>query len=116
MSQRAFISGLAEDIGADTVRVVAGLFEADCARLLARMADAAVAHDPAEFRRAAHGLAGAAGAVGAATLERTCRDALAHINLHGVADLTSLHAGIAAAGATSVRELAVLLGELPATG
>lgn len=77
MTERAFAAQLAEDIGTDGVRMVLGVFATDLDRLLGLLGEATAAGDATAFRRAAHGLAGAAGAVGALALERSCRSAMA---------------------------------------
>jgi HPt (histidine-containing phosphotransfer) domain-containing protein len=73
MSLGADFAQLAEDLSPDDVRQVLGVFENDVRRLAAALAAAAEARDAATFRRVAHGLAGAAGAVGAKSLEAACR-------------------------------------------
>lgn len=73
MSLEADFAQLAEDLSPDDVRHVLGVFADDVRRLVGQLDAAAVAGDLAGFRRVAHGLAGAAGAVGAKALEQACR-------------------------------------------
>jgi len=73
MSLGADFAQLAEDLSPDDVRQVLGVFERDVRRLTAALVAASAAHDATTFRRVAHGLAGAAGAVGAKSLESACR-------------------------------------------
>ena len=51
-------------------------FEQDLARLVRQMVDAARADDVEDYRRAAHSLAGAAGSIGAKSLEAMARQAM----------------------------------------
>jgi len=73
MSVHADFAQLAEDLSPEDVRRVLDVFETDVRRLVANLSAAAVAGDVATFKRVAHGLAGAAGAVGAKSLEQACR-------------------------------------------
>lgn len=73
MPEPSFAAQLAEDLPEDDLRHVLLVFGADVTRLTGVLRDAVTAHDAIGFRRAAHGLAGAAGAVGAMKLERQCR-------------------------------------------
>ena len=73
MSFQADFAQLVEDLSPDDVRRVLGVFESDVRRLVGNLDSAAVAGDVVGFRRVAHGLAGAAGAVGAKSLEQACR-------------------------------------------
>jgi hypothetical protein len=73
MSLSAEFAQLAEDLSPEDVRRVLGVFEDDVRRLVGNLDAAAVAGDVDAFRRVAHGLAGAAGAVGAKPLEQACR-------------------------------------------
>lgn len=77
MSEYGFAAQLAADLSPDDLLLVLGVFRTDVVRLTGTLKQAAVADDEAGFRRAAHGLAGAAGAVGAAELEQACRRAMA---------------------------------------
>ncbi|WP_431281041.1 Hpt domain-containing protein [Humitalea sp. 24SJ18S-53] len=70
------IGPLARDLPpADFVRIV-HTFEIDLARLVAQMVDYATAGDLEEYRRSAHALAGAAGAIGAMRLAADARLAM----------------------------------------
>ncbi len=53
-------------------------FEQDLARLVRQMVEAARTDDAEEYRRAAHSLAGAAGSIGARSLEAMARQAMRH--------------------------------------
>lgn len=77
MSDLGFAEQLAEDLSLDDLRLVLGVFRADVVRLTDGLGEAMRAADAVAFRRAAHGLAGAAGAVGAVRLEQACRRAMA---------------------------------------
>jgi len=76
MTEPSFAAQLAEDLGPEDLRHVLDVFGRDVARLTGVLRDAAVGDDAIGFRRAAHGLAGAAGAVGASALEQQCRQAM----------------------------------------
>jgi HPt (histidine-containing phosphotransfer) domain-containing protein len=73
MSLDGDFAQLAEDLEPEDLRRVLGVFEADVRRLVAAIVVAGGDGDVASFRRVAHGLAGAAGAVGARSLEGACR-------------------------------------------
>jgi HPt (histidine-containing phosphotransfer) domain-containing protein len=77
MSDLGFAAQLAEDLSEEDLRLVLSVFRTDVQRLTETMAGAVGAEDGTAFRRAAHGLAGAAGAVGAVRLEAACRQAMA---------------------------------------
>lgn len=81
MSLGADFAQLAEDLSPDDVRQVLGVFERDVRRLVAALIDAGAARDVVTFRRVAHGLAGAAGAVGAKSLEAACRAQMGRADL-----------------------------------
>ncbi len=76
MTDRGFAAQLVQDLEPDDVRMVLSVFSKDLERLTGMISAALAAGDTGAFRRAAHGLAGAAGAVGAAELERVCRKAM----------------------------------------
>jgi len=76
MSDRGFAAQLAEDLSPQDLRHVLAVFRTDVERLTGTLTQALQAADEARFRRAAHGLAGAAGAVGADDLEQACRRAM----------------------------------------
>lgn len=67
---------LAEELPRDVFVGIVRTFEQDLARLVRQMVDAARAGDVEEYRRAAHGLAGAAGSIGARSLEAMARQAM----------------------------------------
>lgn len=70
------IGPLAQDLPpADFVRIV-HTFEQDLARLVVQMVEQATAGDMAQYRRTAHALAGAAGAIGATRLAADARLAM----------------------------------------
>jgi HPt (histidine-containing phosphotransfer) domain-containing protein len=55
---------------------VLSVFDEECKRLAALMHETAASGDQVAFRRSAHALAGAAGAVGAVVLEQAARAAM----------------------------------------
>lgn len=67
---------LAEDLPSDVFVNVLRTFETDLARLAEQMVAAAHRGDMDGYRRGAHGLAGAAGAIGARRLESLARQAM----------------------------------------
>jgi HPt (histidine-containing phosphotransfer) domain-containing protein len=71
-----FAVQLREDLPLADVRHVLGLFAGDMQRLTASLHTAAATGQAQAMRRAAHALAGAAGAVGASMLEQACRRAM----------------------------------------
>jgi HPt (histidine-containing phosphotransfer) domain-containing protein len=71
-----FAVQLREDLALADVNHVLGLFAGDMHRLMAALRVASEAGQSQAMRRAAHALAGAAGAVGAVSLERACRAAM----------------------------------------
>jgi HPt (histidine-containing phosphotransfer) domain-containing protein len=81
-----FGARLAEDLDPPDIRLILEVFRADVGRLGGVLRDSAAAADMARFRRAAHSLAGAAAAVGAATLEQACRRAMAMAEVGAEAD------------------------------
>lgn len=85
MAVPADFAQLAEDLSPEDVRRVLGVFEADVRRLVANLGAAAAAGDVDAFKRVAHGLAGAAGAVGTRSLEQACRVAMVSTDLTPVA-------------------------------
>lgn len=64
---------LREELGAADVRYVLDLFVGDLHRLTDGVRQAAASEEAHAMSRALHALAGAAGAVGASELERSCR-------------------------------------------
>jgi hypothetical protein len=113
MNERTFAAQLAEDLGPDDVRLVLGVFEADVSRLCGLIATAAGTDDPVGFRRAAHGLAGAAGAVGALALEQACRRGMA---LPADADSTALATAASDIRITAAQALDQLAGFIRTLG
>jgi HPt (histidine-containing phosphotransfer) domain-containing protein len=71
-----FGARLAEDLDPPDIRLILEVFRADVGRLDGVLRDSARTADAAQFRRAAHSLAGAASAVGAGQLEQACRRAM----------------------------------------
>ncbi|WP_424136931.1 Hpt domain-containing protein [Roseomonas chloroacetimidivorans] len=69
-------SQLAAELPRDVFVSIVQTFEQDLARLVRQMVDAARADSAEEYRRAAHALAGAAGSIGARTLESLARQAM----------------------------------------
>ncbi|EHM03525.1 Hpt domain protein [Acetobacteraceae bacterium AT-5844] len=67
---------LAADLPREVFVGVVRTFEADLGRLAQSMVDAVKAQDLDAYRRCAHGLAGAAGAIGARKLEAMARQAM----------------------------------------
>jgi len=67
---------LAEELPRDVFVGIVRSFEHDLARLVRQMVEAAKAGDAEEYRRAAHGLAGASGSIGAKGLEALARRAM----------------------------------------
>ena len=110
MSDLGFAAQLVEDLSPEDLRLVLGVFRSDVQRLLGAMAQALGGADAVAFRRAAHGLAGAAGAVGAVRLEQACRQAMAAAvpMAQGLAEIEAL-------AASALGDLAVFLAGLDAT-
>ena len=67
---------LAADLPRDVFVTIVKTFEQDLARLVREMVEGARASDEEAYRRAAHGLAGAAGSIGALKLEALAREAM----------------------------------------
>ena len=76
----AILKQLQEDISPEDMRSVLTSFAADMQRLGAALHDAQVEGDNAQCRRVCHGIAGAAGAVGAADLEEASRAVMAAVH------------------------------------
>jgi HPt (histidine-containing phosphotransfer) domain-containing protein len=85
MSLGADFAQLAEDLSPEDVRRVLSVFESDVRRLVGDLGAAAAAGDAEMFRRVAHGLAGAAGAVGAKALEEASRAQMGRTDLEPAA-------------------------------
>ncbi len=69
-------ASLAAELPHDVFVSIVRTFETDLARLGREMVEAAKAADTEGYRRAAHGLAGAAGSIGALRLEALARQAM----------------------------------------
>ncbi|WP_376095272.1 Hpt domain-containing protein [Roseomonas sp. CCTCC AB2023176] len=67
---------LAADLPHDVFVSIVRTFEQDLARLVREMVEAAKVSNEDGYRRAAHGLAGAAGSIGAKRLEALAREAM----------------------------------------
>lgn len=111
MSELGFAAQLAEDLSAEDLRLVLRVFGEDVRRLTGVLGAAAQAGDVVAFRRAAHGLAGAAGAVGAQRLEDACRTAMVAEPVMDVA-----MAAITVLGAAALDDLARFMARLDGTG
>ena len=106
MPEPSFAAQLAEDLSEEDLRHVLLVFGGDVARLTGVLRDAAAAGDAIGFRRAAHGLAGAAGAVGAMLLERQCRLAMASPEVGAHAEGSDVDPAILAGALASIETLA----------
>lgn len=106
MPEPSFAAQLAEDLSEDDLRHVLLVFGGDVSRLTGVLRDAVAAGDAIGFRRAAHGLAGAAGAVGAMKLERQCRLAMAAPGVDAHAEGNDADPIILAAALASIETLA----------
>ena len=110
MSDLGFAAQLAEDLSPEDLRLVLSVFRTDVERLTCAMAEAIHCANVVAFRRAAHGLAGAAGAVGAVRLEQACRQAMA-----AAVPISQALAEIDALAAGALGDLAVFLARLDST-
>lgn len=115
MADETDFSHLQEDLSPEDMRVVLGVFDADAKRLLVALEAAVTAGDPVTFKRVAHGLAGAAGAVGARTLEQTCRTAMARADLDALS-MRGLADDIAARAHAAMALLAAFIARLDVPG
>lgn len=106
---------LAEDLSPEDLRVVLGVFATDVKRLTASLNEAAGADDLVNFKRVAHGLAGAAGAVGAKALEQACRAAMQRTELVGER-LSVTAAAIESLAETAMAQLTAYIAKLDAAG
>ena len=75
MASGADFGQLAEDLSPEDLRSVLSVFVTDVRRLVGNLTATAAAEDVVGFQRVAHGLAGAAGAVGAGALAGRGRQA-----------------------------------------
>ncbi len=112
MTLSGFAAQLAEDLDPEDLRMVLGVFHQDVGRLTGMLDSIVAASDVAAFRRTCHALAGAAGAVGAASLEQACRDAMTRADL-SPAHLPAARTNIQALGAAALDETAAFLAALP---
>jgi HPt (histidine-containing phosphotransfer) domain-containing protein len=107
-----FAAHLAEELSPEDFIQVLTLVRGDVEQLVASLEAAAVAGDATACRTAAHGLAGAAGAVGADALEQVSRRAMT--NRDPAASLTATAAEIRSVADAMLREIAgVLAGGAP---
>lgn len=72
-----FAAHLAEDLSPEDLSHVLSLLRGDLVRLSGALDTAATTGDAISFRRAAHGIAGSAGAAGVEDLEQAARRAMA---------------------------------------
>ncbi|MBO1075766.1 Hpt domain-containing protein [Roseomonas marmotae] len=72
----AFVRQLASELPRDAFIGVVRTFQADLARLVQQMVASSAAGEMEAYRRGAHGLAGAAGSIGARRLEELARRAM----------------------------------------
>ena len=114
MNEPSFAAQLAEDLGPADLRHVLEVFGRDVARLTGVLRDAAAGDDAIGFRRAAHGLAGAAGAVGARALEQECRKAMAQAETK-LGELSATMSTIDVLAEDAMRELARFVAALDAS-
>jgi HPt (histidine-containing phosphotransfer) domain-containing protein len=102
--EEADFGQLADDLAPEDLLAVLSVFIADVKRLTGNLAFAAATGDAGAFRRVAHGLAGAAGAVGAKALEQACRGAMGRADL-AAGDLDGLSTSINARATVSLAQL-----------
>lgn len=98
---------LAADLPPEDLRLVLQAFRGDVERLNAALEAAGQAGDAVAWRRAAHGLAGAASAVGAVGVEGLARQAMAHAAIEPAAAARAL-SDIRAAAKTTLAALRTL--------
>ncbi|PHK95865.1 hypothetical protein CR162_05865 [Pseudoroseomonas rhizosphaerae] len=104
---------LAEDLPSDVFINVLRTFEDDLSRLAAQMVAAAERGDLEGYRRGAHGLAGAAGAIGARRLESLARQAM---NPRDATPPAQLLPQLSLAAQETLRELEALSAAPPPPG
>ena len=112
MTNSGFAAQLAQDLDPEDLRMVLGVFRQDVERLTGVLDANVTAGDVAAFQRTCHGLAGAAGAVGAAALEQACRIVMTSTDLRS-ADLAARQTGIRALGAAALDEMGTFLAVWP---
>lgn len=106
--EAGFAAQLAQDMSPEDVRMVLDVFRTDLERLSRVMRAAAAAGDATSFRRVAHSLAGAAGAVGAAALEQASRQAMTWADL-GPAGFAGVSAEIDTLCAAALADLTAVV-------
>jgi hypothetical protein len=104
---------LAEDLSPEDLRSVLSVFATDVRRLVGNLTATAAAEDVTGFQRVAHGLAGAAGAVGASALEQACRAAMTRPGL-APADLKPTASVIGGLADAALADLAAFIDGLDA--
>ena len=75
---------LASDLGVEELRHIVSIFEGDVRMLEQALLAAAGSSDLDAFRRTAHRLAGASGAVGAVALDMAAREAMRRQDAHAI--------------------------------
>jgi HPt (histidine-containing phosphotransfer) domain-containing protein len=108
---RGVLQQLAADLSADDLLLVLRTFAGDMERLRAALGAAGQVADAAAWQRTAHGMAGAAAAVGATRVEQLARQAMAHVAI----DPDTAARAMMAIGSAIDASLAEL-NELTATG
>ncbi len=96
--EQGFAVQLMADLTVEDVRHVLAVFQSDLQRLADLLAVNVQAGDAAGFRKAAHALAGAAGAMGAAELDAACRTAMNGTTIPLAILNADIVAGVIAAG------------------
>lgn len=99
------IQELAAELSPEIFTEILRTFRTDLGRLCAEMSAAAAAGQLEEYRRAAHGLAGAAGSVGARTVEALARRSM---NRSGGDAVLELLPDVEAAVRAALDELAMI--------
>jgi HPt (histidine-containing phosphotransfer) domain-containing protein len=102
-----FAAHLAEELSPEDFIQVLTLVSGDVEQLVASLETAAGAGDADACRAAAHGLAGAAGVVGAEALEKVSRRAMT--NRDPAASLTATAAEIRSVANATLRQIAAVL-------
>ena len=109
-----FAVQLQEDLPPADVRHVLLVFRADLQRLTETLDRTITAFDAEGFRRTAHALAGAAGAVGAVALEDACRAAMLAVADPGADGLAACNDAIQAQAVLAAETVTVVLAKLDA--
>lgn len=110
-TEPGFAAQLAEDLSPGDLRHVLSVFRADVQRLAEVLRVTAMSGDIVGFRRVAHSLAGAAGAVGAQALEQACRLAMTRADI-GPAQAMAVQTGIATLCEAALADMAAFIAEL----